>query len=938
MKKDVSHTIVVWFAGLVIVIGAAASLLTRCDDLALYWKEWYSFQRHLTVGKTGVCGLKDPILSPSVARLDPEAAAITERIFDRFRRNRHNTIKNELESFAELSLKYPDNPYFLYDLACRVADRREADPQLVDALADRLLQMNPSNGRYYFLKAWAAFYDWGENRLERTLDYLEKCFSCSENNDPYDLYRPRVNTLIERERITSVIANAGTEWRTFGDTLLLHDMTRNLLLHTQDLIVNGQVEQAMRLHDRLQKIAERSIPRPMQKISEYFWIYFTPSSYSIHSGLPQTPQMVELQYLDLDPRRAAQHRRQMLAWKTVKNDISNQWEAQKKTADRQLVEFEIRDSNVPIAAHTFQVSLTALAVVLLFGGLGIVRGLEKNSLSKTALIALGLLCGVWFAACRLGDYQTMNNELCNHYSFDCVPFSIFTMGVLASFRSVALWLLMGSGLLFALLTAVYVVRNPKRRRLWKMFIKISAAAVLISLWLTFSSLRAATVLADLVVLLLIILLCGLRFSEIKQNTCAGLLGSGWQARQYRSRCLTMACCVFVLHFAVFAGTASNLLNYAKLIRRAECSVSHPIQPAPFAANEHTYAAILSRFQTDDPLNIELNEWLPLINPADIPGTLETLRRRRLDDDRPGASIPSDGSVMMMPFSDMYSKSEGNLFPELPGLLQVCGRDAVPHIIPFLKDPNSTTMLIIRGRAGDLSARSQLVDLWKKNRDAGFPQKDWPFDTPDSVPAPIPLDALVRICPFEEFRGYLAEFYQTVMGYKDYVGLTNDMMPYWTREQKGQIIEEVLGMPKTAQTSSDTIREWLFVNANLSSDARSRIWKRLIEEADREKYGFDPPVYRRKPYDYRMSDDLLEECMTSGSEKLRALGQHIYRTMKKPLDEPVVRRWATDDNILIRANAVLLVPTLEVAADPSPLVRLVKTLPRKGSLTAPYSGS
>lgn len=330
---------------LFLVAAGVVNLHPQRQELLLHWREWSSFQRHFRwQGKR--FGLRKPFLSKSIAESDPEAAAIVEWTL-------HEDVTDfrDVEYFSEMAMRCPQNQFFLYDLACRIAHKGYTDPKLVDFLADRLLELDPDNGRYYFLKAWAAFYEWRPDRIDTALSYLERCFA-GPQQDPFNLYKTRVCTLVEKEKPTIYISGQSARWRS-NDMSLSRKLIRGLLEYTQDLIVNGQAEQAMHIHDRLQRIAENSIPQTINEPWQ-FWIAFQPG---YHMVAFDTPQEVELKWMALTPERAGQNRMQMLGWKEFTDRVAalrNESRPQPKTDRGGFVLYL-----VPPGGHCFEMTFAA---------------------------------------------------------------------------------------------------------------------------------------------------------------------------------------------------------------------------------------------------------------------------------------------------------------------------------------------------------------------------------------------------------------------------------------------------------------------------------------------------------------------------------------------------------------------------------------------------
>jgi hypothetical protein len=389
-----------------------AWLYPHRNELSLYWREWSSFQRHFAYGNEGKFGLRQPFLSRSVAQQDSEAAAIVDLIMQDPSREDFQDI----EYIAEQMMKFPTNQYFLYDLACRCALRTYIDPQIIDKIADRLIELDPNNGRYYFLKAWAVFYDWGDNRLEKSLDYLEKSYSCPTRSDPYEAYKERTYRLMESEKSTVFFSNRILSWSSENRWLQAR-FIRDILTCTQDLIVNSQSDRAMQIHDRLQRLAENNIPQTIKTFRDYPVLTFSMSFY----GLPQeTPQAVELKWMKLDPQRARQNRLQMLTWKQWNTQVQSDRTA---SARQTLPHFKmIAKDFLPPAAHGFQMTIASGFILLFFFVVGFILKMQRVSISWLVFAVMLLVFLGYFILCRFMDYQIIHEPICgdHHYTFDCV--------------------------------------------------------------------------------------------------------------------------------------------------------------------------------------------------------------------------------------------------------------------------------------------------------------------------------------------------------------------------------------------------------------------------------------------------------------------------------------------------------------------------------------
>jgi hypothetical protein len=80
-------------------------------------------------------------LTEEITHTDPEAADIL----------RYCLTDPNIEDLAIAAEKYPNNEFFLAQLAYRLTDVNLIDPRAVTALADRLIAMNPENAHYHYV-------------------------------------------------------------------------------------------------------------------------------------------------------------------------------------------------------------------------------------------------------------------------------------------------------------------------------------------------------------------------------------------------------------------------------------------------------------------------------------------------------------------------------------------------------------------------------------------------------------------------------------------------------------------------------------------------------------------------------------------------------------------------------------------------------------------
>jgi len=131
----------------------------------------------------------EQVLSDEVAATDPEAADIL----------RYCLAGPKDAQLAEWVQKYPDNEFFLAQLAERLTNANCVDPGAALALADRLVTLSPENAHYRYLKGWILLSrPWAPGREEEAVDQFELGNRLPRFYLPCSRYAERVDRLCDR--------------------------------------------------------------------------------------------------------------------------------------------------------------------------------------------------------------------------------------------------------------------------------------------------------------------------------------------------------------------------------------------------------------------------------------------------------------------------------------------------------------------------------------------------------------------------------------------------------------------------------------------------------------------------------------------------------------------------------------------------------------------
>jgi hypothetical protein len=927
------------FAAVLFLVGlCAVHLYSYRKELGLYWREWSSFQRHF-IPFNSQAQLRQPILSHSVSKQDPEAAAIVELIYQNNIIASHKQFLHDAEYLAEQSLKYPNNPYFLYDLGCRLVGYTYVDPQIIALIADRLIEIDPNNGRYYLLKAMAILYDWNDTRAEDALTYLEKCYSCPVMQDPYELYKARAYKLVEDEKLTAMLASQAAGWVS-RDWDFGREFKSQLMNYTQDLIVNSKPDRAMRLHDQFQRIAEKSLP---DKIDSFLRLNFAPPINTIGgpSLMEKSPQTVELKWMKPLPARFEQDRMQLRAWKQWLDQFRAQNERRPSTSREDHEYYTLFKLPIPLVAHSFQIIAASFWVLLFWAVTGLVLGVQKSKFSKWIFLWAPLFLIGYFALWRWGDYHLIYNGImmCDHYTFDCVPvsglfwFFVKTIGCAASYPYL-LWILIS--LIGILLFVLF-----KKQSRWGLFrqtaIRLLIIVLIMALWSAIPWMRFGMLLLDVLILAFFLPLLCVHRKDRKAGIYYDLFSRSEEAMQYRWRCLVLCGSVVLVHlftFGLFVRPLAKFTAFSVKEYRENWVARDALQLPRYTLDPNNYALLLKEFKTQKPWDMRLPSWLLMVEPEDIPGVITTLKERREND--PNGRWGGMGMPGMMGMPDMPLK--GTVFdPDIDPLLydlrfaaECCGKDALPYIKPFLKDPNVIASLAIRECDIPFVGRDDLLAMWQKvfsrwQAKESNPTRD--MDWGQKIFLAVMMQWRQMEHPYSESRKDIADYSSYLSESLPRDWNHRDITTHLNRQQKGEVFAAVATLMDDKRLEYLFGQDMLQYNAELDSATKVWLWKQFFKssESDLLMQSEGYQTLKNKPWDYHISDELLMSCMNSENVCLRAMGQHICRKLGKAVDKEMLSRWAVDSSPVVRAGAVLLSPEVISTDESSPFVRLMRGL-------------
>ncbi|MEN6306477.1 MAG: hypothetical protein ABFD91_01875 [Anaerohalosphaeraceae bacterium] len=689
----------------VLMAGACIiSLYVHRQQIGFLWREWTSSLRHFTY-QDAEPQLKFPLFRPSVARQDPEAAAVGEVLMQRFDPPLYNI---RLEYLSGLALQYPDNPFFVYELK----------DFLGDLSIEKLLAMDPHNGFYHLLKADAMVRKEGFAGVDKALVELETGLDCPHIAMPYEVYYPRVQTLFEEEKITqSREFMLHTPWSFTGWSLTrLSDSIRS---YARYLIINGRVEEAQAIHDRLEKCAVKSACLPMNLAS--------PGRFLCPEFSSQEPdrcptQILELQRLSRSPQRARQLRLELLAWKDWTFRYSKSQRDAQKDIPREIsrrTEFLF-----PPALHAGQMLLACLAGLICISVLVFWRKADFVRTGFSPWLILLISGTVFLLMTQYWAFRQIDQMNQQSYGLERIlkpPYEVIRLDkawssyrIIEIFCGVCLLVMWMGGWLRRRLVVCLLLAG-----FW------GCLALELSRW-------GAAYLVPMFMFAVLSTLVLSRSKEPDTPDCRGmrmLWSNQSSALAYRGRCLQMMIGWTLLYLVVFT-LCAPLVSQAAIDSNAISMgyYRNTMQQPEYKLNESLYSQMLSRLDRPDLTWDQVRRWLPCVMPEDLPAILNNIKSLNRESYQalypdlasPGMMLDDFGMEGHQRYASMRDDYE------LGAVMEQCGRDAMPHFLAHFKRPDSFPALYFRCKLGDPNAaetvKAKLL-LYK------------PVDTDDSNPLP-----------------------------------------------------------------------------------------------------------------------------------------------------------------------------------------------------------
>jgi hypothetical protein len=742
------------FIWIIVILCCLALGVRQKEDLGLIWREYVSLGRDFEYDGSLLAPRK-PLIRDSAARSDPEAAAIAEGLLCGYRDD------EPFDVLADNAAKFPDNELFLFEIACRLSVYRDVfDPQIVLLLAEKLINLDPQNANYHYLKAYALFNNRDDNDIDAALEELDYANKCSVCVTPYEKYKERAIKIANKAKLSSVLPEQLC-WLHRGAPSFVSEFRRDLIRHAHLAFTNGNYTGGRRISNSLYGMMKRAI----QDGGMVGWKNPRTVGVMPYFGLWDLPQKLELQRVALPEERAKQNRLELCAL-AAGDQESRKERAEHKTKIREKQNEQIVLA-LPTATHCGKMVISLASAWLILSVISLIRGFgQKSRVGFGGIILFLCGCSCYFLTAEgisLGRILWAP-RCCYHYPFT----EAFRPAVRSAYMVSEVTPFMVAPVLAMLTLWGLSFLKPAKGSFWRLWNRRFLIAVLIGAVLT-ALLQTVSVVQDLAPLARYLLVFGVCSFLIYTVVMFGwwlfkcrfvwlmaiaiplgfltFLTSGYTYLRYapmilfavisalvatnkpskpkhiikallvffskkpkfagiRRNCIHLTGTFIVAYWILFISLspllARNIKSYAKGYDRYDYKVSLP------KANEATYQQVLSWFDKKDLSKSEIYGLLPLVMPEDMANILKKLKEREFA----GASNINRFRPVASKRSELKQANKLN-DSDLIAAMTYCGRDVVSIVVDFLDNPQIEGALVARARLGDMTVKEKVEDLWRE---------------------------------------------------------------------------------------------------------------------------------------------------------------------------------------------------------------------------------
>jgi hypothetical protein len=258
--------------------------LWQYKNICIVAREYYSLNYHFNSK-----GAIVERIIPQKANINLELTAVA-RVSIRL----WNTqLSDCLPEIAQYAIEFPNNQFFLYQVAVGCSDH-PYNPEVSLLCANRLIELDPNNGLYHYVKAWSLLLNRKGDDIEPALIELEKANSSSKCEDPLESFRPALIALAESGKIRrGYVETAFHPWPLHS--WYSHILRQELLRYSASAITNNNMPLAFRIDDDILALDKRI---PHSRVWQF----------GFGAAMHEEPAALELLCANLSPDRAWRNR------------------------------------------------------------------------------------------------------------------------------------------------------------------------------------------------------------------------------------------------------------------------------------------------------------------------------------------------------------------------------------------------------------------------------------------------------------------------------------------------------------------------------------------------------------------------------------------------------------------------------------------------------
>ncbi len=355
------------------------------ENLSIVWREYSSLWRDCEY-REHYPEPRKPLVRGSVARTDPEAAAVAGIALSRDGKDA-GTI-----SLAENLLLFPSNEFFLCQLAMYLSDDSAIDPQIRLAVATKLTNQRPAAANYHYLKADALLACRQDNNIGPVLAEIERGNQCADYDWPYQRYRQRAVAIAEKAKLSRLLLRdlSTSDYRSYCPS----DLERSLLALAAVAFTDGNNSAGFFIDDVLNRMSDRRIAAgdrtaiTLRNLGGF-------GSYSF--GHWNCPQGLELQRAALSSDRARQNRLELGASVARILDVREKKQPYSGQSDSYDQPDDLMDFALLVCAHSGKMFAAAAMAILILLAASCVQGFgEKSKIGLGAIVLFALAAIAFF--------------------------------------------------------------------------------------------------------------------------------------------------------------------------------------------------------------------------------------------------------------------------------------------------------------------------------------------------------------------------------------------------------------------------------------------------------------------------------------------------------------------------------------------------------------